>query len=136
MSDRGRGWCSDIWGTRIVNLTGYVLEALQDDGDFALHRARQRNNPVSVLVLGACRSTLVKRLEHEYALADDLDPNWAARPLALVCDHGSAALVLEDNGGEPLSRLLNRRLEPAQFLRLAISLTVTVGQVHRSGLVH
>ena len=119
-----------------MDLTGYELETLRDDGNFALHRARQRNNPVSILVLAARRATLIKQLEHEYALADDLDSNWAARPLALVRDNGSATLVLEDNGGEPLSRLLNQRLEPAQFLRLAINLTATVGQVHRSGLVH
>ena len=119
-----------------MNLSDYELETLRDDGEFALHRARERDNPVSVLVLTTHRPTLIKRLEHQYALADDLDPSWAARPLALIRDNGSATLVLEDNGAEPLSRLLNRRLEPAQFLRLAIRLTAAVGQVHQSGFVH
>ena len=117
-----------------MDLTGYELETLRDDGEFALHRARQLNNPVPVLTLVAGRQTLIKRLEHEYALADDLDSDWAARPLALVRNGGSATLVLEDNGGEPLDRLLDQRLEPIQFLRLAINLAAVVGQVHRRGL--
>ena len=120
----------------IVDLTGYELETLRDDGEFLLHRARQRNNSVAVLALVTNRPTLIKRLEHEYALADELDSSWAARPLALVRDNGSATLVLEDNGAEPLDRLLNKRLDPNQFLRLAISLTAVVGQVHRRGLIH
>src|SRR5512141_191137 len=119
-----------------MDLTGYELETLRDDGEFALHRARQLNNPVPVLTLVAGRQTLIKRLEHEYALAGDLDSEWAARPLALVRNGGSATLVLEDNGGEPLDRLLERRLEPVQFLRLAINLAAVVDQVHRRGLVH
>jgi hypothetical protein len=69
-----------------MDLTGYELETLRDDGEFALHRARQPNNPVPVLALVAGRPTLIKRLEHEYALADELDSSWAALPLALVRD--------------------------------------------------
>ena len=119
-----------------MDLTGYELETLRDDGEFALHRARQLNNPVSVLALVAGRQTLIKRLEHEHALAADLDSGWAARPLALIRNGGSATLVLEDHGGEPLDRLLDQRLEPIQFLRLAINLAAAVGQVHRRGLIH
>jgi predicted ATPase/signal transduction histidine kinase len=119
-----------------MDLTGYELETLRDDGEFALHRARQPNNPVPVLALVAGRPMLIKRLEHEYALADELDSSWAARPLALVREKGSATLVLEDSGGEPFDRLLKQRLEPIQFLRLAINLAAVVGQVHRRGLIH
>src|SRR5258708_23246087 len=119
-----------------MDLTGYELETLGDDGEFALHRARQPNNPVPVLALVAGRPMLIKRLEHEYALADELDSSWAARPLALVREKGSATLVLEDSGGEPFDRLLKQRLEPIQFLRLAINLAAVLGQGHRRGLIH
>jgi serine/threonine protein kinase len=119
-----------------MDLTGYELETLRDDGEFALHRARQPNNPVPVLALVAGRPMLIKRLEQEYALADELDSSWAARPLALVREKGSATLVLEDSGGEPFDRLLKQRLELLQFLRLGINLAAVVGQVHRRGLIH
>ena len=51
----------------------------------------------------------LRRLEHEYSLADELDPAWAVRPLALTRHDGRTMLVLEDPGGEPLDRLLGGR---------------------------
>jgi hypothetical protein len=115
----------------VADLIGYEFETLRDDGEFLLHRARRSNNPLPVLAVVARRKALIKRLEHEYALADDLESDWAARPLALLYDNGSATLVLEDAGGDPLDRLLGKRLELTQFLSLAINLTAAVGQVHR-----
>src|SRR6267378_8103368 len=122
----------------MMDLTGYELETLRDSGEFVLSRARQLGNPVPVLVLVAERpaSASLKRLEHEYALAADLDPKWAARPLALARHNGNAALVLDDSGNEPLDLILSRPLELVRFLRLAISLATALGQVHWHGLIH
>src|SRR6266851_870146 len=122
----------------MMDLTGYQLETLRDSGEFVLSRARQLGNPVPVLVLVAERpaSASLKRLEHEYALAADLDPKWAARPLALARHNGNAALVLDDSGDEPLDLILSRPLELTRFLRLAIGLATALGQVHRHGLIH
>src|SRR5229473_1253909 len=122
----------------MMDLTGYELETLRDSGEFVLSRARPLGNAVPVLVLVAERpaSESLKRLEHEYALAADLDPKWAARPLALARHNGNAALVLDDSGSEPLDLVLSRPLELTRFLRLAISLATALGQVHRHGLIH
>src|SRR6516162_8452808 len=81
------------------------------------------------------RSSL-DRLTHEYQLKDELDGAWAARPLELVRDAGQNTLVLEDAGGEPLTRLLGAPMEVGRFLRLAIGTTVAVGKLHQRGLVH
>src|SRR6266436_5410135 len=122
----------------MMDLTGYKLETLRDSGEFVLSRARQFGNAVPVLVLVAERpaSASFKRLEHEYALAADLDPKWAARPLALARHNGNAALVLYDGGNEPLDLILSRPLELTRFLRLAIGLATALGQVHRHGIIH
>jgi predicted ATPase/signal transduction histidine kinase len=122
----------------MMDLTGYGLEPLRDSGEFVLSRARQLGNAVPVLVLVAERPTSasLRRLEHEYALAADLDPEWAARPLALARHNGNAALVLDDGGSEPLDLILSRPLELTRFLRLAIGLATALGQVHRHGLIH
>jgi hypothetical protein len=66
---------------------------------------------------------LVERLAHEYALKDELDGRSAARPLALVREHGRTMLLLEDPGGEPLDRLLGQPIEMGRFLRLAIEVS-------------
>jgi predicted ATPase/signal transduction histidine kinase/GAF domain-containing protein len=123
----------------MIDLTGYELETLRDRGEFVLSRARRLGNaamPVLVLVAERPASASLKRLEHEYALAADLDPKWAARPLALARHNGNAALVLDDSGKEPLDLILGRPLELTRFLRLAISLAAALGQVHRHGLIH
>src|SRR6266850_8617954 len=121
-----------------MDLSGYKLKLLRDNGEFALYRARHPDNPVPVLALvpGRTEPRSLKRLENEYALATDLDPRWAVRPLALARHRGRATLILEDNGSEPLDGTLSRPLELARFLRLAISLTTALGQVHRHGLIH
>jgi len=51
------------------------------------------------------------RLEHEYSLAGELDPRWAARPVTLGRHEGRTVLALEDPGGEPRSRLLGKPME-------------------------
>src|SRR5258708_13509227 len=93
-----------------MDLTGYELETLRDSGEFVLYRARQLGNSVPVLVLVAERpaSSSLMRLNHEYALAADLDPKWAARPLALARHNGNAALVLADIGHPPPDLILIR----------------------------
>src|ERR1700682_3060145 len=136
----------DVVGTRpsMTEPSGYVLEILREGWEFTLYRGRQRGNPSPVLAvaLAAERPSpqSLRRLEHEYSLAAELDPKWAARPLALTRHEGRMMLVLEDPGGEPLDGVLARRrgepLELTRFLRLTASLASALGQVHRRGMIH
>ncbi|MDB5864762.1 MAG: histidine kinase, partial [Betaproteobacteria bacterium] len=118
----------------------YVLETLQEGREFTLYRGRQHGNPFPVLAVALAAerpsSQSLARLEHEYSLAAELDPAWAARPLALTRQEGRTMLVLEDPGGEPLDRLLGKPMELRQFLRLAIGFSAALGRVHERGLVH
>jgi PAS domain S-box-containing protein len=79
-------------------------------------------------------------MEREYALAADLDSAWAAKPLALTRYEGRTMLVLEDPGGEPLDRILDREQGQSsdfdRLLRIAIGLSKALGEVHRHGLIH
>jgi serine/threonine protein kinase len=125
-------------------LSGYTLEPLREGADFTLFRGRQHGNPSPVLAVAlAAEQPLpqsLRRLEHEYSLAAELDPAWAAKPLALIRHEGRTILVLKDPGGEPLDRVLDRDhgrpLELTRFLHIAIGLTTALGQVHRHGLIH
>src|SRR5947209_1077084 len=124
--------------------SGYVLEPLREGADFTLQRGRQPGNPSPVLAiaLSAEQPSLqsIRRLEHEYSLAAELDPAWAVKPLVLTRREGQTILVLADPGGEPLDRVLERDkgkpLDLTRFLRIAISLAVALGQVHRRGIIH
>ncbi|HTR12563.1 MAG TPA: serine/threonine-protein kinase PknK, partial [Roseiarcus sp.] len=79
---------------------------------------------------------VVDRLVREYGLRDELDVGWAAKPLALARENGSAALLFEDPGGEPLARLVEGPMGVERFLRLAIGIVTALGKAHQRGLVH
>ena len=95
----------------MTELSGYVLETLRKGGEFILYRGRRRDDPSPVLVLAPIAeqptSASLRRLEHEYSLAADLDPARAAQPLALTRHEGRTILVLKDPGREPLDRVLD-----------------------------
>jgi PAS domain S-box-containing protein len=122
----------------------YVLEPIRESAEFAFYRARQQGNPSPLLVVAPTAEQplpeSLRRLAHEYSFAGELDPAWAAEPLALTRYGGRTILVLADPGGEPLDRILEReREEPldlARLLRVAINLATALGHVHQSGLIH
>jgi PAS domain S-box-containing protein len=137
--------------TRMPSVTepfGYLLELIREGADFTLYRGRKHGSASSVLVAALTEQPSpqsLRRLEHEYSLAAELDPAWAAKPLAVTRHQGRTILVLTDPGGEPLDLLLEDRIlegEPrkpldlTRFLRISIGLAAALGQVHRRGLIH
>ena len=129
---------------KMVERSEYVLEPLREGADFTVYRGRRRGNlsPILAIALSAEQPSTqsLRRLEHEYSLAAELDPAWAVRPLELTHHEGRTILVLEDPGGEPVDQVLDREqgqpLDLTRFLRTAIGLASALGQVHRRGLIH
>ena len=118
-------------------------QILWENGDRVFCRewrqgAHGHRGTVLAVVPAAAHPTpaVLDRLAHEYALKDELDGAWAVRPLELVRERDRTKLVLEDNGGEPLERLLGAPLQVGHFLHLAIAIAAALGKVHRCGLIH
>jgi PAS domain S-box-containing protein len=124
----------------VIELSRYLLEVLRKDEEFILYRGRSQNEPCQVLVLSPeaeyRRPERLKRLEHEYALRQELDPAWAARPMAIARHWDRPVLVMEDPGGLPLNQLLGRPMDLALALRLAIGLSNAIDQLHQRGMIH
>src|SRR5271156_1893444 len=124
--------------------SGYALELLREGADFTLYRGRQHGNPAPVLVVALAKEQpspqSLRRLEHEFSLASELDPAWAAKPFAITRHEGRTILILTDPGGEPLDLILERGagqpLDLIRVLRIAIGLATVLGQVHRQGFIH
>src|SRR6476646_6101958 len=117
-------------------LSSYVFSSLRE-GDIALYRGTGNGvTPILLVAAEASSPGCVERLEHEYALKSELDADWAARPVALTRHNGRTTLVLEDPGGTPLDRLLDRPLGVSHFLRIAIPLAGALRHVHERGLIH
>jgi hypothetical protein len=119
--------------------SGYALESLLEGADFTLYRRRQNGNPSSILAVAPATEQpsprLLRRFEHKYPLAAELDSAWAAKLLDLTWNEGRITLILADPGSEPLDRVLERQpLDLTRFTRIEIGLTAALGQVHRHGL--
>ncbi len=124
--------------------SAYVLEPLREAADFTLYRGRERGNQMPILALAVAAERpsprSLRRLEHEYALATELDAAWAAQPLALTRHQGREVLILKDPGGEPLDRLIEQEKDQpfdlTRLLRIAVGLAAALRQTHRQGLIH
>jgi serine/threonine protein kinase len=122
------------------DLSGHVLETLWEDEEFVLFRSVGDDGSLPLLAFAPASAQpspeSLARLQHAYALREKLDPAWAARPLRLELRGGRLALLCEDAGGEPLSRLLGRPWEIGSFLRVAVGLATALGRLHEQGLIH
>src|ERR1700734_3125300 len=128
----------------IAGPSGYALVSLREGVDFILYRGRQRGDPSPILAIALTAehpsAQSLRRLEHEYSLASELDPAWSAKPLELTRHEGRTLLVLQDPGGGPLDLILERDqgqpLDLTRVLHIAVGLAGALGQVHRRGLIH
>lgn len=120
-----------------VQLSAYQFTTLRD-GEYTLYRGTSDVlDPILLLTPAeSAREGAVKRLEHELALAPELESQWAARPILLTRYDGRPALVLEDPGGESLDCVPYRPLDVANFLHLAIALSAAIRGMHERRLIH
>ncbi len=125
----------------MIELSRYAFETLRQDEEFAFCRGRRDDGQLPTILLVAPVSehpvpAILERLEHEYSLRDELDSEWAARPLTLVRREGRPMLIVEDAGGEPLDRFLGQPMELSRFLRFAVGLAAALSKLHQHGLIH
>jgi PAS domain S-box-containing protein len=115
-------------------------ETLWEDGEFVLSRGMRdgEGSPLLAAMPSSAQPSpeTLARLQHAFALREELDPAWAARPLRLELHRGRLTLLSEDPGGEPLLRLLGRPWGITAFLRLAIGIATALAQLHQRGLIH
>jgi PAS domain S-box-containing protein len=124
-----------------MNLSKYLFEAVQTDGEFSLHRGRSRGGDCpGVLVLSPLteypRPETLKWLAHAHSLREQLDLAWATRPIAVTRHWDRQVLVLEDPGGMPLDALSGESLDIGLWLRVSISLAAAIDSLHQHGLIH
>jgi hypothetical protein len=103
----------------MAELFDYVLEPLREGADFTLFCGRRRGDRTPVLGVALAgqqpSSEGLRRLEHEYSLAAELDPGWAAtrrtgRPIDTVPQETMDALLSYDWPGNirELQNLIER----------------------------
>ncbi|WP_213805173.1 sigma 54-interacting transcriptional regulator [Granulicella sp. dw_53] len=124
----------------MTELLESTFETIWDDGTFVLSHASLQEGQVPILAISSThvQSTpgSVAQLEHAYALREELDSAYAARPFELVSHQGKLTLRMEHPGGELLAAMLGSPWELEQFLRVAIGLAASLSLLHERGIVH
>ncbi len=123
-----------------MDLSRYSFERVSEDREFLILRGRIEGHPLPILLMAPVSDhpspASIDQLNQAYALRNELDSAWAARPLDLADYRGLQGLVLEDPGGDSLHRLIGRPLDIKQFLRAAIGIVKALRRFHARGLVH
>jgi predicted ATPase/signal transduction histidine kinase/tRNA A-37 threonylcarbamoyl transferase component Bud32 len=126
----------------MLHIRGYTLRgAIKATGTNLLFRAVRDADGLPLILKtpmtaspGARES---ERYQREFSILQRLrDVGGVTRPHAYERVHERPVLLLEAMEGTPLSELTGAPLEPARVLKLAISLTSTLAELHRRGIIH
>lgn len=120
----------------MAQVSSSAFETVWNDGEFILSRSANASASVPVLALAPVvdqpAPSSIARLEHAYALRNDLDSHWAARPLELIDDHGKPALLIEDHGYEiPFTNLKTIAESPVAHSRDYVDLLLRFATKNR-----
>ncbi|MDQ6882363.1 MAG: AAA family ATPase, partial [Pseudomonadota bacterium] len=118
-----------------------ILDAIDTNGDFAIHHARSTQTGVAAVVKvldPAARSAdRVASFKREYELLQRLNVPGVAKPVSFVDEPRQLAIVLDDLAGESLEAVLSRqRLDLTTCLRLACQLARILSGLHAAHVVH
>ncbi|MDY6806760.1 MAG: serine/threonine-protein kinase, partial [Cyanobacteriota bacterium] len=97
------------------------------------------NRPVIVKRTSAQYPTIeeITRLKQEYTIAKNLDCQGIIKAYALEKYKNGLALILEDVVGASMKQICAwEKLQLREILRIAIAVADTLGEIHRSGIIH
>ena len=123
-------------------IRGYkILEIIQQGRKTAIYRGEREKDkkPIIIKVLHAEYPSLkeLTQIKHEYELLRKLSLSGVSRPIGLEKYHNGLALILEDFGGESLQQVLkNRKISLIDCLKIAISITKNLGEIHKKNIIH
>ena len=122
-------------------IPGYSLEEVIFESSRAwFWRGRRQRDGLLVLIKGPSSQQSAQELaelRHGHEITQTLKINGVLRSEELVrCENGWA-LILENTEGLPLRKLMDSaRLDLLDSLKIAVSLTSTLKEVHQQGILH
>ena len=129
-------------GPSLFEVHGYqILEKLSENAAFIMYRGRrpQDQAPVRLKVLNQSRPTpkLLAPLWQEFEILRQLDLAGVEKAYALENHQQWWMIVLDDSGGTPMDELeLAGRMEPKEFLDLALQLARILEGIHEHRVIH
>ena len=122
-------------------IPGYLLEeVIFESGRTCLWRGKRQSDGLSVLIKGSVSEQSAQELaemRHEHEITQALKIDGVLKAEEVVQYENGSVLILENTEGIPLRKLMDTaRLDLLDSLKVALSLTGTLKEVHRQGLLH
>jgi serine/threonine protein kinase len=123
-------------------IPGYqVTEKLSENASYQIYRGKRSHDsfPVLIKVLNQPQPTsqALAFLWQEYEILRGLDFSGVERICTLENQDQGWTLVVEDFGGMPLDRQeITGRVEPEEFLNLALQMVETLAHIHAHQVIH
>ena len=123
-------------------IPGYSLEeVIFESGRTRLWRGRRQSDGLWVLIKGSASpqqsAQELAEIRHEHEITQALEIDGVLRAEELVACENGWALILENTEGLPLRKLMDTtRLDLLGSLKVALSLTGILKEVHRQGILH
>ncbi|MFB2916933.1 trifunctional serine/threonine-protein kinase/ATP-binding protein/sensor histidine kinase [Aerosakkonema funiforme] len=126
----------------MLNISGIlVTEQVYESGNSLVYRGYQQecDRPVILKMLKDAYPSpeRIAWIKREYEVTRNLKKPGVVEAYALVSDRDRLVMVLEDFGGDSLAILkLAGKLNLEDFLKLAISITETLAEIHAENIIH
>ncbi len=126
----------------MLQLEGYrIYEELSKNRNSTIYRGVRESDGVAVIVKYLNReypsSEELADFIREYELMKKLACNGMAKAYAMEKCQNSLAIIMEDIGGDSVSRILKKaKLDLREKLSLAILMTRALAQLHQKNIVH
>ncbi|NQE35800.1 trifunctional serine/threonine-protein kinase/ATP-binding protein/sensor histidine kinase [Microcoleus asticus] len=126
----------------MLKLPGYTnFQKINEGVKTVVYRGQKLQNQQSVIVKLLTSKYPhpidVANLKYQYEIAKDLNIPGVVKCLGLEKHQNSFALIMEDFGGQSLNYILaSLKNDRIGFLRIAIQLAATLGQLHKQQIIH
>lgn len=122
--------------------SGYqIIEQLYESANSLVYRARRTKDDTPVILKTLKEEypspSRIAWFQREYEVTKSLDIPGTPMVHTFTNERNHWLMVIEDFGGDSLSRLkLAGTLDIASFLKFAIAITTTLGQIHQRHIMH
>lgn len=126
----------------MIEIPGYMLEGILYEGKQTfVYRAKRNsdNFPVIIKILRQEHPPYkhIAQLQHEYMVVQKIDSSKIVQAYGLEVFRDRLFLVLEDFGGESLTKLIqDGKIDLNNFLWIAIELAQGLGEIHQQQIIH
>lgn len=123
-------------------IAGYILhEKIRETRNSFIYRGQKENQPqsliIKVLKTKYPTPSEIARFKQEYNLIKDLTIDGIIKIYAIVQHNNSFAIIEEDFGGISMKEILKtKKLGLKEFLRIAATLSRTLGLIHKNNIIH